>query len=311
MIFLIIPLLLFGFITKHSKLKDYYLPDEIVQAKIKILFPNEKNLTILLPDRFEYNLTHPNEWTYILNVKFKAKENEEIILGTESNMTALKLPVKIKNIALPQNFSNLYSPYLKISNIVASEYDKTHNILSFSMQAKNLKYFSLIDDENLTLISNNLANYYIILPKKFKKLIFFYYNTKENSFKKVEIPIKIKHEKVSTQTDLNPEKETIFTPINILILGVITFLMLIFFIYQKIYLLIPPAILAAYFIYKIFPTSTVTLPPYTNIYILPTKSTIFYTTKKYTKVKLLKKGKKYSKIEIENKVGWVKNEAIK
>jgi hypothetical protein len=188
-------------------------------------------------------------------------------------------------------------------------------MVSFTINAKNanLKDFTLhLKDENLTLVSANKATYFGLVGKDKKKIIFYYFNTQNDNFQKISIPINIKEQTISTQTDLNPEENTIFTPVNILILSFIAFLIIVFLVYQKIWLLIPPILLSALLIYMNLPKGEAFLARGTKIYILPTiNSTVFYIAPIGTKVEILKKEKHYTKVKINNKIGWVKNEDIK
>jgi hypothetical protein len=176
-----------------------------------------------------------------------------------------------------------------------------------------LEDFSLkLKDENLTLNKKNSATYFALIKNTVKHYKFYYFNTNNDNFEKIEFPINIKEETISTQTDLNPEENTIFTPINILILSLIAFTLIIFLVYQKIWLLILPLLLSGFLIYNNFPKGEGYLNRGTKIYILPTKnSTVFYIAPVGTKVQILKKTSKYTKIKINNKIGWVKNEDIR
>ncbi|NPA12258.1 MAG: hypothetical protein GXO62_08445 [Epsilonproteobacteria bacterium] len=312
MILLFIPFLLFAFITKYENLKPYYLPNEPTGLNIKIILPKEENITVIAPQNYEYNLTKINPYIYRLHLNFKAKDKSSVYVSSKDFLYEINLSkIKIKNISLPQNFSHIYSPELKLQNVIASKYDTEKNIVSFLIKAQNVKNFSLPYEENLTLLKENEANYYILLPKSQKKLTFYYYNTQNNQFQKVTIPIIIKQETISTQTNLKPEGDDLFSPINIFILSLIGFGLIVFLVYQKVWLLIFPLLLGTFLAFKILPKGEVALAPNTKLYILPTKSTPFYETKTYTKAKILKKLKNYTKVEINNKIGWVKNEAIK
>jgi len=151
----------------------------------------------------------------------------------------------------------------------------------------------------------------MIVPKNKKKIEFYYFNLKQEKFNKIEIPIILKQETISTQTDLNPEENRFFTPLNILILGIIAFFLIIFIIYQKIWILFFPLILGGYLIYVILPKGELILKRNTKVQILPTKqSTVIYITKEPQKAKILNKTDNYTKVEINKKIGWVKNEDI-
>jgi hypothetical protein len=141
--------------------------------------------------------------------------------------------------------------------------------------------------------------------------MFYYYNTQCDNYEKIIVPINLKEETISTQTNLNPEDKTIFTPLNIFLLCIIALLLIIFLVYQKIWLIIPPLLLSIYLIYLNLPKGNAYLKRGAKVYILPTShSTVFYISPIGTKVKILKKEKNYTKIRLNNKIGWVKNEDL-
>jgi hypothetical protein len=93
---------------------------------------------------------------------------------------------------------------------------------------------------------------------------------------------------------------------------IIAFFIIIFLIYQKLIILIIPILLSIYLVIKILPYNEKILRKNSPVRILPTKnSTIFYKPNKDIKVKILNKTPNYTKIKINKKIGWVKNEDLK
>ena len=313
----LLPLFIFAEIIKFNNLKNEYFYNQLVNLKGKIILQKDINLTSISTEQTEVNLTKTNPYIYQIDIKFKAndKPHKIFLIGykfyKEIDLNNL---IKIKKINAPKNFSNIYAKEFKIINPIASKYDENHTILSFTIKCKecNIEDFNLSNEQNLTLINKNEATYYILLPKNLKFFTFFYFDLNSSTLKKIKIPINLNQKTISTQTDVNPEENTFFTPINILILSIIAFLLVIFLIYQYIWILIFPLFLTGYLIYTIFPKGEIFLPRNTKVQILPTpQSTIIYITPNAQKAKILKKLKKYTKIKINNKIGWVKNEDIK
>ncbi|WP_456479148.1 hypothetical protein [Nautilia sp.] len=305
-------------IIQYPGLKKEYYKNQIVTLNIKVITPKEINLTFIPPLNSELNVTKTNSLIYNLKLKYQNddKTKKLFILGKniykEIDLSRLYSTVKLNKI---NDFCGVLADSLKIDNVIASKYDNRYNMLSFNIQSSNgnLKDFTLkIKDENLTLSNSNKASFFTLVPKNTHTISFYYFNTSMDNYKKINIPINIKEETISTQTDLNPEENTVFTPVNILLLSVTALLIVIFLIYQKIWLLIPPLLLSAFLIYLNLPKGTGYLSRNTKVYILPTKnSTVFYEAPVGVKVKILKKLKHYTKIKIKNKIGWVKNEDIK
>jgi hypothetical protein len=300
-------------IITYPNLKKSYYKNQIINLKIKILNPKNKDLNFSL-NHGEINITK-QPYIYILNLKFKNDLNNFLtLISQDFNKTIyLNSLFKTKTVETIPNFCNVLAENLKIYNPI-STLSNNKILLSFTIKTKNanLKDFKINNDENLTIINKNEAIYYTYLPKNTRKFTFYYFNTIEENYKKISIPIILKEETISTQTDINPEEKDFFTPLNILILITIAFFIIIFLIYKKILILIIPIILSTYLIINHLPKGEKILIKNSPVRILPTKnSTIFYKPIVDTKVKILNKTKHYTKIKINKKIGWVKNENLR
>jgi len=311
---LLFPLFLFSnSIIKYLNLKPFYYQNQIAVLKIKVI-SNENNLSFFSPNlTLEVNKTNP--YIYLLNVKFKADKNssKNIFILPTNEIIDLNKIVKLKTLSSPpSNFSNTFADKLKILNPISTIMDNKI-MLSFTIKAKNadLKDFKL-NNGNLTMITSNEANYFTYLPFNVKNFTFYYFNTEEDNYKKVSIPIVLKENRISTQTDINPEENKLLTPFNILILVIIAFFLILFLVYQKIVLLIIPLLLTLSLVVSFLPKGEKILSKNAKVRILPTEnSTVFYSPAIDTKVQIVQKGKNYSKIKIDKKIGWVKNENLK
>jgi hypothetical protein len=309
-----LPLFLFAEIIKFNNLKNSYYQNQIVLLKGKIILPNDINITPIARN-VKVILKKENPYVYNITIRFQANNNPHILMLLGPNFyKEFNLNNFIKIIPLenkPKNFCGVFAKLLKIINPISSKYDNNKNILSFTIKCKecNLKDFNLSNEQNLTLLNQNEASYYILLPKNKKNLTFYYFDLNTSTFQKISIPIILKQQTISTQTDINPEEKTFFTPFNILILSIIAILLVIFLIYQRVWILIFPLMLGMYLIYTLIPKGEIILPKNTKIQILPTpQSTIIYITKKPIKAEILKKSGSYIKIKFKNKIGWVKDE---
>jgi len=303
-------------IITYPNLKKEYYKDQIINLTIKVITPKEVKITAFTNFESEINISN-NKFTHIINLSYKHKDNSKLFItgdGIYKKINLNKL-YKIKELPKIENFCKVLANNLEITNIMASKFDTDYNLLSFSIRGKNanLKDFSIgLKDENLSITASNEATFLGLVDKNKTKISFYYFNLLNETFNKIIIPINIKEETISTQTNINPTDNSIFTPINILIITTTGFLIIVFLVYQKIWLLFPSLILIIILVYNNLPKGEVYLPYNTKIYILPTKnSTIFYVTKVGKKAKILKKLKNYLKIEIDNKIGWVKNEDIR
>ncbi|QCT94506.1 hypothetical protein FE773_04735 [Caminibacter mediatlanticus TB-2] len=318
LISLFIPFFIFAEILKYENIKPYYYPNELVNFNIRVILPTPKKINVTTSYNVETNLTQINPYIYLLNVKFLANnEPHKLIIISKKFYKEINLNnlIKIKKIIPPKNYSNIVADDLKIENPIATKYDKNHTILNFNILCKNcfIKNFKVSSyEQNLTTISQNKASYYVILPKNIKEFTFFYFNSNKQTFEKIKIPVIITQNIISTQTNINPEDEKIFTPLNILILILIAFSLIIFLVYQKIFILLLPILLSISLLLKILPKGEIEIKKGTKVQILPTKqSTIIYISNKNEKAQILNKTKNYIKIKINNKIGWIKSENYK
>jgi len=304
------PFLLFSqnLIIKFINLKPYYYKNQIINLKFKVISPfTDLNFTSL---NTEINITKQNPYIFLVNSIFKAdnKPKKIFITSKEINQTIdLNQTVHIKQLPKTANFCNVLAQNLSVKDPIAT---LSHNkiFLSFTIKCNmcNLKDFHLNNDENLTLLNNNEATYLVTLPQNTKKFSFYYFNTKKEGFEKIEVPIKLKEDTISTQTNINPNDINFFTPVNILILIIIAIFLIIFLIYQRIWILIFPIILSALLIYQFLPKGKITLKKGDKLTILPTyNSTVIYIIKKRQKVDILAKSRNYVEVKINNKIGWV------
>ena len=305
-------------IIQYPNLKKEYYENQIIDLNIKVISPKETNLTFIPPLGGEINVSRENPFVYNVNVKYKNDDDIKKVFIVSKDLykeISLNDLYSTKQLDKIKNFCNVLAKNLKVQNIISSKYDNKYNMVSFTLIGKNanLNDFTLhLKDENLTIVSPQKATYLGLIENNQKNIDFYYFNTQNDNYQKIKIPINIKEETISTQTNLNPEENTLFTPVNIFILSSIAILILIFLVYQQIWLIFPPLLLTAYLIYANLPKGEGYLTRGTKVYILPTKnSTIFYEAPIGTKVKILKQTTNYTKIQIQNKIGWVKNEDIR
>ena len=313
-IFLLIPLFLLSndLIIKYLNLKPFYYQNQIINLKLKIISPFS-DLNITSTNNLKIKVSNENPFIYIIDSHFKNTDNPKFIFisSQEINKTIyLNNLINTKILNPIPNFSGVLADELNISTPIALK-TKEKILLSFTIKCKNcnIRDFHLKNEENLTIINNNTASFIITLPMNTKKLNFYYFNLNTQTFNKISIPIQLKENTISTQTNINPKENNFFTPINILLLIIIALFLILFIIFQKIWILIFPLIIGGYLIFQIFPKGEIYLKKGQKVTILPTKnSTIIYIVNHNQKAKILNTTKSYVQIKINNKIGWVKNE---
>lgn len=304
-------------IVKFENLKPSYYQNQIAEFDIRIGLAQKDNIRVIPTRKMSISLKKQNDYLYIAHVKTKITDPMPSIIIRGNNLNKkIDLNKYVKIMKLPRNklFCNVLADKLEIKNAIASKYKDDKIILSFDINCKNcnIEDFKLPFEQKLTIKAPGIASYYVIIPQNTKRLTFDYFNLKKNSFETVTIPVVLKDETISTQTNVNVEEKTFFTPLNIFLLALIAFTLIIFLIYRKIWLLIFPLALAGVLVYPYVPKGEVTLPAKTKMYILPTKqSSVIYITNHPIKAKVIKRVNDYLKVKVDNKIGWVKNESVK
>jgi len=210
---------------------------------------------------------------------------------------------------------------LEVVNSKIKKYDNENNILALEIQSTlgNLEDFSLpfAIEEGIDWVKisppKTTIFYYAIFSNAKEKIIFNYFNTKQNEFRKIKIDLDFSQleQKTSTQIEINPKKNSFpyFETIIILLLNLLFFIL---FWYRKkvVYLILIVIVLIIYLFY--FEDQTITVKKGAKLYLLPTKnSSIFFKTRRTLKTKFIKKRNGYYKILLPNgKVGWVKKGGI-
>ena len=299
---------------------------------IQTRFLNSKNMTPLNPKQRWSKSSSANVYTN--KFYFKAYESKFSMPTIEVRLYKGKTLIEARRISgLDVTFSEIAKSDERFTNVIAKDLQilvtKTKQytnkqaltILDIEANKSNLEDFYIqgIEDQGITLIEDNYPKqhiiYYLVIPIHKKSIVFNYYNTNDNRFKKIVVPITFEEELVSTQTDLNPSNSN-FEFYKKIAMGVVSLLALILFIWKRKYIfLILFLILTIVFILFVMPNKTIKLKANSVIYILPTKnSTIFQKTKDEIVVKDMKRKSGFVKIMIgsgDNKfIGWVKEEDV-
>lgn len=300
---------------------------------IQTRFLNGINMTPLNPKE---SWKKSSENTYTNKFYFKAYEENFRMPTIEVRLYKGKTLIEARRVSgLDVSFSEIAKSDDRFSNVIAKDLkviaSKTKQytnkealtIIDINANKSNLEDFYLknIDDQGITVIEDNYPEqkiiYYLVIPIHKKSIVFNYYNTTNNKFEKIVIPVVFEEELVSTQTDLNPNNSS-FEFYKKIALGVLSLITLLLFIWKrKTIFLIVFLIFTIIFILFAMPNKTIKLKANSVIYILPTKnSTIFQKVSKEIVVEDMKRKDGFVKIMFgsgsENYIGWVKeNDVIK
>ena len=284
----------FYFSTTKSEAK---LPD--IEATLissdNYVLPDENSIEII--DIDEYNDTIEYDTT--------------VLQGIQLNVVTLN-PKK--------NFSNIIANNFELLEYKTTNYDNKHNIIVLVATAQNCN----IDQMNFqgvykqgieSVISSHFDSritYYVVINKEIENFIFSYFDLTKNRFIRMNIPIVVDDDSVTTQSDIKPKDQS-RELLKMKIAAGVAFVGLVFILWRKKYIyLILILIPLIYIVYLSIPAKEICIKQGSQIHLLPVDNgTIFDTTT--TELYLQKEGstKTYIKVKLQNeKIGWVKNEDI-
>lgn len=236
---------------------------------------------------------------------------ETTLAGKELNVVTLN-PKK--------NFANIVANSFELLEYKTSSYDDQHNIVVFVATATNcdisafeLKNVYKQGAESMTESHfDSKIVYYAVINKDIENFSFSYFNLEKNNFVRINIPIIVVDDSVTTQTDLKPKDQS-RERLKIMIAGVVTLIIFIFILWRKKYiysvLIIIPL---AYIAYLAIPSKEVCIKVGSEIYLLPVHNgTIFERTSSVYYLQKEGSVKDFVKVKLKNeKIGWVKDEDI-
>lgn len=296
---------------------------------IKTTFTKYDNLEILNPDESwlwkNYNL-------FTNKFIFKASDDKltmpTIEVGLYKNNLLVESvvlkpkEVNYQNIAISsQNFCNVLAKNLTVKSQKTKQYDNNRLLVLIELEAQegNLEDFDLkrFQDKGIESFSEEYPYqkifYYLIIPNHIQEIKFNYYNIAQNKFEDIEIPIIIKTELISTQTDLNPQNSSLLTYKKIFFGLLFILFLFLYYLKRRLVYIIFAIFSAALLIQYILPNPKATIDKDTKVFILPTKkSTIFKIADKKETIEILNHKQGFVKILFPNQtIGWVKKNDIK
>jgi hypothetical protein len=218
------------------------------------------------------------------------------------------------------NYCNIIATSLTLENYKTKIYDDKHNVVVFSLVSEmaNLKDFYLNEITNQGIESitqswpQNRLTYIAVIPSYWQSLSFNFFNSTTSRFETINIPIIVRDDRVSTQTDLAPVQKQ-HTQIKIIAATIIISSLIIIMLLRRrlryIWLILPPAIYVANLI---LPNEIICIEKDSYIYLLPMKNgTVFRQTAQNEYMELLGETTTYKKVKVNDvQIGWVKNENI-
>jgi len=260
----------------------------------------------------KYISTSPDDMKVKVSVKFKNRFK---------NSSTITIP-KPKVVALKSDdfFCGVIAKKFTIVSHSEKRYDDLYNIILMELNAtmSNLGDFSIPYakksgvDEYIDRGETQKAYAFAIVDNRAKIFKFKYFDSTTNHYKINSFKIVLKDQTLSTQTELNPQKNK-FKLYKTIVLLTVVFLMLLLALRKKSKILtLIMIILLAYTAYINIPFKKITLKKGVGLKILPTQnSTVFYIVPNDLKATVAYENKKYYKVILPDgkHIGWVKKNA--
>jgi len=217
-----------------------------------------------------------------------------------------------------KNFSNIIANNFELVEYKTTNYDNKHNIIILVATAQNCNidqmnfqgvYKQGIESVTPSRIDSRIT-YYVVIKKEIENFTFSYFNLIKNRFIRINIPIVVNDDSVTTQSDIKPKDQS-HELLKMKIAAGVAFVGFVFILWRRKYIyLVLILIPLVYIVYLSIPAKEICIKSGSQIHLLPVDNgTIFETTS--TKLYLQKEGstKEYIKVKLQNtKIGWVKNE---
>ena len=306
----------------------------IVTMKAIVTKTDVKEIKVYFPKSNGYLVLNKNtKWIKLDENSYKATYYLKY-LSTKPTNKKVKVEVKFKNhlknssfVTIPKPkvvvlkgdefFSRVIAKSFKVLSHSEKKYDDNHNIVLMELNASlsNLGDFKIPYarksgvDEYIDKGEIQKAYVYAIIDNRAKNFKFRYFNSKTNHYKMISFDIVLKDQTLSTQTELNPQKNKykIYKTIALLIVTFIIFLIAVK--KRSIVLSLIMIALLVYIAYINLPFKAIMLKKGVGLKILPTQnSTIFYIVPYDLKATVVYENKKYYKIILPDgkHIGWVK-----
>lgn len=235
--------------------------------------------------------------------------------------TLAPVAIRYEKIAINQKlFSNIIASDIKVNSVKTKQYsnNELHTTINIEGYDSNLEdiYLSNYEEQGKSSLVEDQEKqnlyYYVITPLYIKQIDFTYYNTVENSFVKIQVPIILEEELVSTQTELNPYHNSMVLYKQIVTGILLVIFLLIYAIRRDIIYLIISTLLIIFLAYLFIPNQKILLDNGVKVYILPTSnSTVYKTLQNKEIVERVYEKNGFVKIIFKNEnVGWVKKDDI-
>ncbi len=228
---------------------------------------------------------------------------------------------KIVTLREDDLFCKVIAKDLNVLNHQERKYDESANIIVLEINATsgNLEDFHIpvAIREGIDQLKESGAKqkifYFAIVPNVKKRFKFKYFNLQKNRYEVISFDIKPIDTKISTHTELNPQKNKYILYKAVFLIVMALLFIILFIKYRKYYMLLIALVFIVMLSFVQMPITKAKLPAGSALRILPmSNSTVFFRTETPLEVDILLKKREYTKVLLPNKkIGWIKNEDIR
>lgn len=234
--------------------------------------------------------------------------------------TLLGKKLNVVTLNPKKNFANIVADSFELLEYKTSSYDDQHNIVVFVATATNcdisaFKLKNVYKQGVESIIESHFDSkivYYAVINKEMENFSFSYFNLEKNNFTRINIPIIVIDDSVTTQSDLKPKDQS-RERLKMTIAGIVALVAFIFILWRKKYVYLVFIIIPlGYIAYLAMPSKEVCIKINSELYLLPVHNgTIFERTSSVYHLQKEGSVKNFVKVKLQNeKIGWVKNEDI-
>jgi hypothetical protein len=228
--------------------------------------------------------------------------------------------IPLETLHETQKFSGVLAADMKIKNYQVSNFDENNHIVNISIAAyeANIEDIALpeLSDYGIENIKREnakvTAEFYAVLPRTQKQLIFSYFNTIKQRYIPIELSVKVINSSVTTQSDLNPKVDA-FDRLKRYALMAFSLFFILMFIWKRDFLYLILGVVSIITLLTFYiPHKKICVKQGAPLYILPTKtSTIGTRVENKLDTMILTEHAEYTKIEYKKGIiGWIKDEDI-
>ncbi|WP_334090615.1 hypothetical protein [Helicobacter typhlonius] len=268
----------------------------------------------MLSSTYVYNIVGKDVTIPPLKIKVVSADYEEELIAPGATLRAVELTSNA-------NYISVIADSFEVVDYREKEYDENNNIVIFQFESigavlntmKIAQYPMQGLEDSKVVDGVTYGIYYVVLDKSIRQLSFDYFNITQHQFVNINLPINILQNTIEEGGDIKP-RNTILMFKNLLVGGLIVFVILVWVVFKKLRKVSAFALLVLVLLlgYNVFFSATSGVAQVgASVSIVPThNSTITELIKVPTRVAIIGEYEDYYKVMIESKVGWIRKEYV-